>query len=251
MTTENLPVSWADKLAKYAVAAAAVEQTSEVQGSFLSTKSGVLAYKGTPLAGNKLTCIVVDHVLENHYYDVGFDPNNPRSPVCYAFGDKDEDMEPHEACESPQADKCSQCEMNKFPPRVNGKQPAKPCKNVRRLAIIAPTEMTPEGIANAEVAYLRVPVMSVKGWSAYVNGVGAQYKRPPFGMLTEVGVKPDQKAQFLVTFTSLGTIPLELMDACEARHLQQFDAIQFPYQKNSESAEEVSESREAKRSRVK
>jgi hypothetical protein len=247
------PVNWAEKLAKYANESAqkaqAAVSTSGGTGSWIGTSAGQLSYQGTPVAGNALSVIVVDFVKENQFYDEAFDRNKKRSPVCYAFGDTDDQMEPHPEAEKPQATSCSECKHNKWGSGQGGK--GKACKNVLRLGVIPAAPLDTQSIAEAEPAWLKVPVMSTKNWAAYVNTVGAQYKRPEWAVVTEVSTKPDPKAQFLITFKPVGAIPTELLETVEARKDQMFDQIQFPYRKNDESAEEVNAEQEARRGRLK
>jgi hypothetical protein len=244
------PTNWAEKLAKFAAAAVEQEQTTNTGGvgSWISTQAGQLTYQGNAIAGNKIDVIVADAILENHYYDVAFDRNNKRSPVCYAFGRHEDDMKPHPDAEKPQADSCKNCPKNQWPKDKKG---PKECKNVRRLALLPAQPLTEEAIAKATPAWLKVPVMSVKNWAAYVRTCAAMHKRPPFGMVTTVGTVPDPKSQFLVTFTPVTTVPDELMDTVDARSEEISDLIEFSYRKNEESSEEFSAGQEAKRGRLK
>lgn len=232
--------SFLDRYAKYAAEAQAQVASSAAAGNFISTKSGVLSYNGTPAPNNKLDVIVIDFVKENHYYDVAFDADSPRSPVCYAFGDDEKEMEPHADSEKPQAKKCSECPRNKFPPKLpTGKQPPKECKNVFRLALIPSSPLTADAVESADAAYLRVPVMSGANWKAYVEMLAAK-NVPPFVVLTQIGAVPDQKSQFKLTFAPLGVVPDALLEAVEARHEDQFEKIQFGYRRNDEAPAEES-----------
>jgi hypothetical protein len=247
------PVNWADKLAKYATESAQKAQqavaASGGTGSWIGTSAGQLSYQGTPVAGNALSVIVVDFVKENQFYDEAFDRNKKRSPVCYAFGDTEEDMDPHPEAEKPQAKKCSECPHNKWGSGPGGK--GKACKNVLRLGVIPASPMDSESFANAEPAWLKVPVMSTKNWAAYVNTVGALHKRPEWAMVTEVSTKPDAKSQFQITFKPVAPVPEQFLEVLEQRKEQMFDQIQFPYRKNDESSEEVSAAQDARRGRLK
>lgn len=232
--------SFMERLAKYAQQSAAVVVGDASGSGFVGTRAGVLTLEGKQLPDNKLDCIVVDFVRENHYYDVPFDPNNPRSPVCYAFGDSPADMEPHSEAEKPQAANCASCPKNKFPAKqANGKQPPKECKNVYRLAVIPSSPLTAEAIAEAKPAFLRVPVMSGANWAAYVQMLqGRNPPLPPFAALTQIGTVPDPKAQFKLTFTNIGMVPNEeTFNALALKHDSMFDAIQLPYRKNEEPQE--------------
>lgn len=197
MTVNN----WDAELAKYAGAASAVENQIATGGNFLSLKSGRLGYKGSEIPGNKLSAVVLDQILEHYYYEGEYDPNTPSSPVCFAYGEIADDgtmeeMRPHPKSVKPQCESCDKCPLNQFGSAERGK--GKACKNVRRLALISETDLG--DVTGAEVALLKVPVMSVKGWSGYVKQVADVLKRPPFAVVTTVSVVPDPKSQFRVQF---------------------------------------------------
>src|ERR1700744_2805032 len=105
-------------------------------GEWLSVKGATLSYQGNAVPGNSMDLIVISSVLENQLYDptVKYDPNNPSSPICYAFGETEEEMAPHEKSPLPQADACSGCPHNEWGSGDGGQ--GKACKNVRRTGNI-------------------------------------------------------------------------------------------------------------------
>lgn len=221
-------VSWEDKLASYATEAAAEEQV--FGGKFLSLKAGRLTLDSVPCAQNKLDVIVIASTTEFALYEGKYDPNNPQPPVCYAFGKDEQTMVPHEKAAKPQNDNCFHCPKNQWKSDPEGGK-GKACKNTRRLALLpADVINNPDGIAEAEEIYLKLPVMSVKNWAMYVNNVAAQYKRPPFGVLTSISTEPDAKAQFKVTFKSIDRVPDAAIEAILQRHDNSQKTIGFPYQ---------------------
>ena len=66
--------------------------------------------------------------------------------------------------------------------------------------------VNPELIAVGEVAALRIPVTSVKGFATYVQTVAATVKRPLAGVVTKVSLVPDAKTQFKIQFTFVKAI---------------------------------------------
>lgn len=233
--TKNVPAvkksstalaSYEDRLA--AMAKQSTEQEASVaSGQFLSTKAGQLSWNGSPAVGNKLQVIVLDAVLENAYYPGEYDPENPQPPVCFAFGRDDKNMSPHEASSEPQSDSCHTCAMNEFGTAERGK--GKACKNIRRLGLVSASPMSEEGIGKGEIAYLKTPVTSVKGWAAYVRMLDALHHKPPLGVVTEIGSVPDPKSQFKLTFTHVADIPSDILPAVFDRHEEVKNAIEFPY----------------------
>lgn len=220
-------VNWEEKLAGFAQEAAKDEA---IAGTWLSVKAGRLSIEKTPVAGNTLDCIVIANAYENAYYEGKFDPNNPKPPVCYAIHVNEDEMVPHEKAAKPQAASCAECPMNEWGSAAESK--GKACKNIRRLALLPPDAITDAAkISSAESLFLKLPVMSVKNWSLYVNNVATEYKRPPFAVVTQISTIPDTKAQFKVTFkTGYKINDAEMIEALVARHEREKQTIDFPYQ---------------------
>jgi len=233
--TTTALVNWEDQLSKYATEAAAEEEM--FGGKFLSLKAGRLAIDSVPCAGNKLDVIVVAYTTEFALYEGKYDPNNPQPPVCFAFGKDEQTMQPHEKSAKPQNDNCFHCPKNQWKSDPEGGK-GKACKNTRRLGFIPADAINdPSKIKDAEEVFVKLPVMSAKNWSKYVNDVAAQYKRPPFGVLTSITTEPDAKSQFKVVFKSLGRIESqEAMMALIDRHEASQQTIGFPYSAASEQA---------------
>lgn len=215
------------QMAALAQQAATAEESALGGGSFISTKGGRLSFGGQYIEGDKMNVVIIDSVMDNHYYTEKYDPDNPASPVCFAFGRDDKSMAPHAAAPEPQNDKCATCPMNQFGSADVGK--GKACQNTRRLALI------PEGalknIDEAEVAFMKIPVMSVKNYAGYVTELSSALKRPPLGVITEIKLVPDDKSQFRVQFK----LVREIKDGAQLNDLlAKFEKVRetigFPYQ---------------------
>ena len=232
--TTKAVANWSERLAGYATEVAATEQTAG--GKFISTKGGRLSIGGAEVPGNKMTVVVLDHIMENHHYTERFNPDQPTSPVCFAFGRNEAEMVPHENSSEPGSDACKGCPLNEWGSADVGK--GKACKNIRRLAVI--TEDGLEDIENAEVAFLKIPVTSVKAWAGYVQAVANNLKRPPFGVVTEVSLVPDASTQFRMQFKLVEAIEDgDALEALIARREQVASEIAFPYQPAEEAAAPV------------
>ena len=229
-TTAKAVANWDERLAGYDTEVAATEQTGG--GKFISTKGGRLSIGGAEVPENKMTVVVLDHIMENHHYTERFNPDAPTSPVCFAFGRNEAEMVPHENSTEPGSDACKGCPLNEWGSADVGK--GKACKNIRRLAVI--TEDGLEDIENAEVAFLKIPVTSVKAWAGYVQAVANNLKRPPFGVVTEVSLVPDPSTQFRMQFKLVEAIEdSEALEALIARREQVANEIAFPYQPAEEA----------------
>lgn len=205
-------VNWADEMAKHAVAVAKQEVPSS---SYISLRSGVLSYQGTPVPNNKLDVVILDYAYENTLYEGKYDPNNVRSPICFAIHRPDDptQMSPHELSPEPQSDTCEECPNLKWGSDPGGGR-GKACQERRRLVMIpASAAETSDAILSAEVALMKLPVTSVKLWGQYVNTIATLNKRPPFALITQIGTQPNPKSQFNVTFKSMNVLPDGVLDA--------------------------------------
>lgn len=231
-----------ERLAALAKRATDVEASVGSAGNFLSIRGGVLSYQGVQVPGNKMSVVILESILENQWYDQPFDPNNPSSPACYAFGYDQKTMVPHAQAAMPQSEACASCEMMKFGSADRGK--GKACKACQRIALI--TEGDLEHIESAEIAYLKLPFFSTVEYAAFVRLLAEQYKRPPLAFITEITVVPDPKSQFRVKFhmtdkiedgNALGLL-LDLQAKAQAE-------INFPYPEAEAPAEEPQKRRQA------
>jgi hypothetical protein len=161
--------------------------------STISLRGGIMQYMEEPVPGNTMDCIVVAHVHENAWYEGDWDPDNLVSPNCFALGVGDaEAMVPHEDVPEPVCANCVECPKHEWGSDPKGGR-GKACKTKRRLAIL------PAG-GGDEMALMKLPVTSVKGWGKYVNQIATMYARPPWGVITTIKVKPHAKYQFTVEF---------------------------------------------------
>lgn len=248
-----------EELAKLAGASATLTN-SEGGGRFFSTRAGVLAFDETPLPGNQMAVIIGSWCLENVYYEGDYDPEQRSPPTCFAFctdpGDK-ENMGPDpkqldHAAFTIQNDTCSDCPQNQWGSAEKGR--GKACGNRRRLAVIPAGVYTKLGkgggfdleliddedhFKTAEEAFLKLPVMSGKGFDGYVKQVAEQLKRPLFAVYTRVYLEPDPKSQFRVMFELIEPVDNSLIPALMARHKRLQDEIAFPYTPRIDDEEEA------------
>lgn len=242
-------VDWEKEMEQQAAIAAEAQRSSGGGGKFFSLQAGVLSYDGNPLPGSQMAVIVLADIMENSWYEGAYDPNTPASPKCFAFGHHEDAMEPHVKVDEEdyferQHATCDGCPRNEWGSAPVGK--GKDCKNVMRLAVIPAGTYKGKGsgrnqtyelelideeahFAKAEVAYLKVPVMSVKNYSKYVKQLSADLRRPPHGVITNVYLEPDPKSQFKVSFELIDTLDAEFLPAVMNRHKAERASLDFPY----------------------
>lgn len=252
-------VDWEKEMQQQAEIAAGAQRAAGGGGKFFSMKAGVLSFDDNPLPGNQMAVVILADTIENSWYDGPYDPSTPASPKCFAFAHDEDDLEPHEAVDNDpyferQAMACSGCPRNEWGSAPTGK--GKDCKNVMRLAMIPAGQYKPTGkgrnvtyelelyddpthFQKADVAFLKVPVMSVKNYSKYVKQLNADLRRPPHGVITNIYIEPDPKSQFKVMFELVDTLDTSLLPAVMPRHKTEDANIGFPYSPPLEPEEPV------------
>jgi hypothetical protein len=261
---------WRSELASSAKAAVESEETAATGGGrFFGTRAGQLSFDDATLPGNQMACVIVDSLMENVYYESDFDADVKSPPTCFGFGRDANTISVHEKVfehsdtftpqcgpEGGQPDNpdylCKECPMNEWGTAKRGK--GKACGNRRRLAVIPAGTFKPVGrgggfdlelfdeaapFKEAELAYLKVPVTSVKGFAQYLKQVADQFDRPLWGVATRVYIEPDPKTQFKVKFELIEVIEDEdVLQTLYLRHKQAEDEIAFPYLPRNDDDEE-------------
>jgi len=214
---KNEIVTFESELAKLAEQSIAAEKSS-AGISFITTSGGTLKYRDNPIAKNELEVIVLASPIERLYYTSRFDPTNNAPPACFALGNTLTGLKPSHLADSPQSDLCETCPKNQWGSATNGGK-GKACSEKRRLFLMTSDSVdNPQSVATGEVAALRIPVTSVKGFATYVQTVASTVKRPLAGVITKIALVPDPKTQFKIQFTFVKAIEsIEVVKALLAR----------------------------------
>ena len=177
------------------------QQAEKATGQvFLSTKGGVLSYRDTPVAGNALEVVILASPVERLYYTTRYDPTNPTGPVCFAMSTTTTGMKPSASSTEPQSETCANCPKDIWGSAPGGGK-GKACAEKRRLLIMtADSTKTASSVNLAEVAALRIPVTSVKGFATYLQSITTVTKRPLSTVVTKISLTPDAKTQFKLQF---------------------------------------------------
>lgn len=259
---------WRAEAAAQAKKAAEIEK-NEGGGRFFSMKAGQLKFDDVALPGNTMAVVIVGVAHENVYYREKYDPDNKTPPTCFAFWkdtmehDQDEMGPPEDPVDTEkdkagelvferQSEICKDCWANEWASAETGK--GKACSNRRRLAVIPAGTFVSLGknkglelkmfenegdFKKSDLAYLKLPVMSVKAYSAYVREISEQLSKPLWAVFTQVSVVPDERSQFKVEFELIEEVPDEFMDVIFKRHKEAMDEIDFPYRAPSEDEEDA------------
>jgi hypothetical protein len=230
-------VDWAAIMEKDAEVATQMEASTGA-GSFFSLRGGILTFNNTTMPDNQMAVVILDHIIENVYYDQPFDPDNISVPKCYAYGRDETTMAPHEdivARGQEENETCTGCPMNQWGSAERGK--GKACSNRRRLSVIGAGRFDgnrfhladDEHFATSPVGLLKLPVMSVQDYSAYVNQIGHVMKRPPYGVLTLVKLVPDPRSQYKIACTLIDKLPDRLVPIIRKRREDTQTTLEQPY----------------------
>jgi hypothetical protein len=166
---------------------------------FISTKGGVLTFKENAI-GNSLDVVIIASPVERMYYTSRYDPTKAVRPACSALGKTMTGLSPNPAAEEPQSTDCTNCPKNQWGSAGNGSK-GKACSEKRRLFLVAADQIgSIAEVQKAEVACLRTPVTSVKGFATYVQNLSISTKRPLAAVVTTVTLVPDPKFQFRLEF---------------------------------------------------
>lgn len=169
---------------KQALALAAKEQQStEKSGIAYMSIKGKKFSIGENKLGLKTSAVILSNVYDNAYYDSAYDPDNIRPPACFAIGTNQDELMPHPDSPVKQHDTCKGCPQNEFGSSGKGKA----CKNGRRL-LLASFDTKPN---MDDLALLRLPTMSMKGFSSYVKSITARTSLPLWALVTELSIDDD------------------------------------------------------------
>lgn len=145
--------------------------------------------------GTTLTCVIVDFVSTNLYYDSPFQKDTPGAPACFAIGLEPSTLAPSDRSPVKQAETCAPCVQNQFGSALTGK--GKACRNTRQLAIMAATtEPSAVNDTPGPVWLLSVPPTSLKAFDSYVTKLRLN-KTVPSAVVTEISMDP------AITYTNL------------------------------------------------
>lgn len=241
--TGTAVANWDQELANAAMNQEAARSTGG-GGKFIGTRGAVFAYDGDEI-GQDMNVVVIDYVNENQYYDPdeAYDPENPQSPICFAFARSEDELAPHTDSPKPQHEQCGGCPQNAFGSAGKGRK-GKACKNVMRLACITEgaLEEGAEGIASTDVAYLKVSTTNVKHFSKYLEQLKDANRgkvRPSWAVVCKMHIKPNRDTQIELGFNRGEDInDGDLLTALKAKVAEQREKTMFPYQQSTKEEQQ-------------
>ena len=176
--SDNLPINYAEQLAKEAEAIGARIASPSGDRIRFDGNRALIAPDGTE--GTELEVVIVEFISSNLFYDGQFDRNNPQPPGCFALGPEPSELVPSPNSPNRQSDNCALCPNNQFGSAGKGKA----CKNTRLLAVM-PVAMDGE---TPPVWIMSIPPTSLKSFDGYVKTLSVKHKTVPIGVVTKISL---------------------------------------------------------------
>lgn len=202
----QIPAGMDDQFDKYAKDVADVS-IGTGGWNFISTRAGGFTLRQQALE-NPMNCVIVGVALENTYYDKPFDPEDFEAPKCTAVGRHEDTIGPPAEWPGKQSDFCRTCWANAWGTSERGGR-GKACGNRVRLCVLPIYRGV--DLEKVEGARLRVMTTSMGFFDKLRNEVKALNggRCPIFGYAVEIGIEPDPKNTWRMTFKLLRSLPPE------------------------------------------
>lgn len=128
--------------------------------------------------------VIVGWRYLNALYTKRWNPNEVSSPDCWAQGEVEPELAPHESVKKAQAPACAECPYNEWGSGPEGR--GKKCKNIIKLAIVAP-----DADAKATPLILKTSPTATGPLAKYLRNVISGGKMP-IEIITTIGFNPDK-----------------------------------------------------------
>lgn len=244
MATKNLParpkagaiVNWND-----AVKAAAAKQVKAAavlgaNSAMISFRAATLSIGGVQQRNNVADMIILATMNERAFYAGKFDPDNPRTPVCYAYGDIDEGLPvaPRPESLDKQHATCKGCPNAEWASADVGRGQA--CRqHFKFVGIQVSKASTADEIAQATIYTGRIPPTSLKAAKVYLDFLGVK-DVSTFAITTQLEVRASSKSIFTVHLEPGADIPRPWQSAVLSRLEEARKMIDAPYPTFEEDA---------------
>lgn len=161
-------------------------------GFMISTKGKMFNLPDGSADAGPLTCVILDWVTANSYFEGLYNAKDPQPPVCWAIAENPSLAAPSKNCPKPQHDRCvGDAEHKGCPKNEWGSDPqggkGKACKNTRKLLITradAKDEKAPQWV-------IAVSPTGLKYFDKYVNTL-ADMGVHPMELVTEISFDPSE-----------------------------------------------------------
>ena len=161
------------------------ERVDPPSGFMISTKGKVFTLPNGASSDGPLTCVILDWVTANSYFEGIYNPKDPQPPVCFATAREVDSIAPSKNSPQPQAKTCKDCPKNEWGSDPQGGK-GKACKNTRKLLLV-PVDATDK----TTPWVLPVSPTGLKHFDKYVNTL-ADLGVHPLSVVTDVTFEPSE-----------------------------------------------------------
>jgi hypothetical protein len=202
----------------------------------IGTQGGRFSIDGVVLKETTIDVVVIGSVLHNRFYLKPFDPKNPETPDCYAFGETTEEMKPdlpnvphrqHTDCET-----CPQREWGSDPKGGKGKA----CSETVKLVTFHADDL--DDIMKAPERSLSVPPTSGSAFSGYTDDVYDTLNGLPVAaVVTQVEIGPGKSGTgHSLSFSIVEPVDKDKLGDIVAKHKKVMKTIDQDYPAKEETA---------------
>lgn len=180
------------------------ERVDPPSGFKISTKGKVFTLPDGSANDGPLTCVILDWVTANIWFEGLYNPKDIKPPACFAIGRTVSELAPSVHSPKKQHETCKGCPQNEWGSHPQGGK-GKACKNTRRL-LVAPVDAD----ENTMPWVIDVSPTGLKHFDKYVNTL-SDNGRHPIEMVTDIYFE-ESEAFPTLRFKPVKTTPnVELM----------------------------------------
>ena len=161
------------------------ERVDPPSGFTISTKGKVFTLPDGSADNGPMTCVVLDWVTANVYFEGIYNPQDIKPPSCFAIGRVVKDLAPSDNSPDKQNDVCKGCSQNEWGSAGGGSK-GKACKNTRRLLIARVNAKEDE-----QPWVINVSPTGLKHFDKYVNTL-ADNGRHPIQVITDMSFEASE-----------------------------------------------------------
>ena len=160
-------------------------------GFMINTKGKVFTLPNGSASDGPLTCVILDWVTANTYFEGIYNPKNLKPPACFAIAREPMEAKPSENAPKPQGEYCmGNAERKCCPKNEWGSDPqggkGKACKNTRRLLVV-PIDAD----KGTQGWVLSVSPTGLKHFDKYVNAL-ADVGTHPLEVVTDISFEESE-----------------------------------------------------------
>jgi len=154
-------------------------------GFMVNLKGKVFTLPNGASSDGPLTCVILDWVSENTFFEGIYNPKDIKPPVCFAVGAEPLKLAPSKNAPKPQHESCKDCPQNQWESDPKGGK-GKACKNTRRLLIV-PIDAEP----GTQPWIIKASPTSLKHFDKYINAL-SDVGTHPIEVVTDISFEASE-----------------------------------------------------------